>query len=259
MKRRLGAQKKNKNSSKERNSFLKHPLVVAFFSVVVFGIIGKTCEFPQRSEIINLADKSMWSWHAKEKVGGDSGSYAELLRMPKQPWARINPSLVDFVDDQIERVRTDYRNIDIILSFPALLSGPVQPGLFLYDLQLPTKDLIGYAKSENQKWFTNAKAAYLLRFRAEKQVPSALIDILSKSKTLLVRKAALDSFCAITKLKISNSLDFDGAKKFWESPKRDSITKNLNEDDTVPLKKAIPLTLEEINKKFDGRIIELPL
>lgn len=260
MKRRLGTQKKNKNSDEKKDSILKHPLVIAFISVVVFGLVVKVFESPNRSEIINLADKSMWSWNEKERVGGDSGSYEELLRMPKQPWAiiRINPSLVDFVDGQIERARSDYGNIDIILSFPALLSGPVQPGSFLYDLQLPTKDLIGYATSENQNWFTNAKAAYLLRFRAEKQVPSALIDILSKSKILLVRKAALDSFCILAKFEISNTLDFDGARKFWEL-KKDSITNNLNEDNTVVLKKAIPLTLDEINKKFDGRIIELSL
>jgi len=123
----------------------------------------------ERSEIIKLAQMSMWKWNEKETTGGDAGAFDELLRL-KEDLENEESELASFTEDQIVNVISNYRNIDKISLFPALVMPSGKPGYLYYDLQLKTADIIDQAFSDNA-WVTHAKAAYLLGYRQEKSVP----------------------------------------------------------------------------------------
>ena len=81
--------------------------------------------------------------------------------------------------------------------------------------EIPTNILIqGLKDAEN--WQYRALIASLLKSRAEKKVPEALLDTIQNDKNLEVRKRAMDSFESVTGFKSKDVINCSPAKQWWE-------------------------------------------
>ena len=95
-----------------------------------------------------------------------------------------------------------------------LYNADGKPGLT--NEAIPTPGLIyTFLLDSKQDWRNRVRAAQILRSRKEKIVFPALLQAMKNDPNLWVRRAALDSFQAMTGFLGIDAFDFDGAEKWW--------------------------------------------
>jgi hypothetical protein len=91
------------------------------------------------------------------------------------------------------------------------------------DANIPSASLIALFLFTAPEWTSRAKAAELLASKRETGVAEALLRSMQNDSNLVVRRASLQSFSALTGFRQFDVFDFGRASEWWEKNKTDYL------------------------------------
>jgi hypothetical protein len=149
-----------------------------------------------------------------EAVSGDFESLTKLDNYPPSDKGLKDAAVAAVLETKMTYALGDrVRGVSIWI-----LNPDGSPGLTNEAISTPA--LVGlFLRNKAQDWTFRVKAAQLLGFRHESEVPPALLNSMADDSNLWVRRAALQSFQQLTGFQPNDAFGFKEAVDWWDKNK----------------------------------------